>query len=729
MSTQKSVVNALPAANLSSSAVGLALASCATVGIAAETHQEHPGHNASAAVELDSTDVRSTHVEGYKVDRASSPKFTAPLRETPKSVTVVTEELIKERGATSLADVLRTTPGITLGAGEGGTPLGDRPFIRGFEASTDIQIDGLRDLGRASHEAFNLEAVEVVKGPGSAYSGRGSTGGSINLVSKTAQADSFVAGSVTLGTDSLWRTTLDVNHYLTEQDIAFRLNAMKHEADTPGRDDVEVSRWGLAPTVTWGLSGPTRVTASYYHLQTDDIPDQGHPVSLITNKPADVDRDNFYGLVDRDFRETSADIATFIVEHDFSEAMSLRNTLRGGRTMQDYIMSRPVFTLAQEQNGQVQRGFRARNVVNKSLINQTDVFGRFNTGWLEHSYSAGVELSRETITERDKHTGNNGPIGDLYDPNPRDTGWTVGRGTGDVTSKYQTDVASAYVFDTLKLHEQWDLNLGLRYDDYEVENRVGNGAKSSSNIWNYQAGIVFKPLPYGSIYLSYGTSSNPSGENTQSGGADGAGAGNLGGNKADLDPEKSRSLELGTKWDLLDEQLSLTAAIFRTEKTNARVTDPTTGLVVLDGDQKVTGFELGATGRLTDALSVWAGYTYLDPEVVKAGGNGANDGNQSKFIAPHSFSLWTTYAINDRWTVGGGANYMDERYMDDANTITVDDYWRYDAMLGFKVNDNLDLQLNLLNLTDETIYDASHVGLFATVAPGRSAELTANFRF
>ena len=151
--------------------------------------------------------------------------------------------------------------------------------------------------------------------------------------------------------------------------------------------------------------------------------------------------------------------------------------------------------------------------------------------------------------------------------------------------------------------------------------------------------------------------------------------------------------------------------------------------MALDGDRRVTGLELGATGRITDAWAVWAGYTYLDAEVVKAGGNGANDGNQSKFIAPNSFSLWTSYDIDARWTVGAGANYMDERYMNDANTITVDDYWRYDAMVGYKVNKNLDLQLNLLNLTDETIYDASHVGLFATVAPGRSAELTANFRF
>lgn len=710
-------------------ALGLALASCSTASLAqtADAGKTKPG----SILELEATDVKGVHqAETFKVDEMSSPKFTAPLREVPKSITIINEALIKERGATSLTDVLRTTPGITLGAGEGGTPLGDRPFIRGFEASTDIQIDGLRDLGRMSHEAFNVESVEIVKGPGSAYNGRGSTGGSINLVSKAAKAEDFIAGSVTMGTDQLWRNTLDINQYLPEQDLAFRLNAMKHEADTPGRDDVEVKRWGIAPTITWGLQGPTRVTASYYHLETDDIPDQGHPISLITNKPADVDRDNFYGLVDRDFRKTSADLATLQIEHEFTPQLTLRNTLRGGRSMQNYVMSRPVFAnVAQEQNGLVGRGFRPRNVVNTSVLNQTDLFGTFHTGGIKHSYSAGLEVSRETITDKDKHAGNNGRPGNLYNPNPHDGGWTLLPGTGEVTSKFQTEVKSLYAFDTLALHEQWDLNLGLRYDDYDVKNRVDGGASSSSELWNYQVGVVFKPMPNGSIYLSYGTSSNPSGENTQSGGADGAGAGNLNGNKANLDPEKSRSVELGTKWDVFNEQLSLTAAVFRTEKTNARVTDPISGLVVLDGDQRVTGIEFGVTGRITDAWAVWGGYTYLDAEVVKSGGDGSNDGNRSKFIAPNSFSLWSSYDLTDRWTVGAGANYMDQRYMNDANTVSIEDYWRYDAMVAYKVNKNLDLQLNVLNLTDETIYDASHVGLFATVAPGRSAELTANFRF
>ncbi|MCU9945880.1 TonB-dependent receptor [Pseudomonas sp. PDM13] len=735
MTAKKPLGLHLPQATLSSSAVGLAFASFAGMGFAAEAKKDEDSTAAPSTLELDATNIRSHASDGYKVDQASSPKFTAPLRDTPKSVTVITEELIKERGASSLKDVLRTTPGITLGAGEGGTPVGDRPFIRGYEASTDIMIDGVRDVGRNAHEAFNLERVEIIKGPGSAYTGRGATGGSINLVSKTAQMDDFVAGSLTLGTDQLWRTTLDVNQYLPEQNMAFRLNAMKHEADTPGRDDVDVKRWGLAPTVTFGLNTPTRATFSYYHMETDDMSDLGHPISNITGKPVKVDRDNFYGLVDRDFSKTSADIASIVLEHDFSETLSVRNTTRGGRTLLDYVMTRPNFgstntpaqltaAINRELNGQVVRDGRSRNSVTQTLVNQTDLFGEFFTGSLQHNYSAGVEFSRETIDQKERYITPAGSNANLQDPNPHDPFPAVTRGSG-ATSETKQTVRAAYVFDTLKLHEQWDLNLGLRYDDYYVTN---GSASNSSEMLNYQLGVVFKPLPNGSIYLSYATSSNPAGETVgQAGGADGAASGAAVNN---LDPEKNRSLELGTKWDLLDERLSLTAAMFRTEKTNGRSQDPTTGDVTLSGDSRVDGFELGATGHLTEAWQVWAGYTYLDPETHKyRSGNTDFSGNQMKFIAPESFSLWSTYAITEKWTVGGGANYMDERYLDDANTRKLESYWRYDAMLGYKVNKNLDLQLNVLNLADETIYDASHVGIFANVAPGRSAELTANFRF
>jgi len=323
-----------------STSLGLMALSEASIGANA---QDVAAPSGPTSVTLGTTQVKGEHPPGYRREASDSVKFTAPLRETPKSVTIITESLMQERAVSTLADALRTTPGITFGAGEGGTPLGDRPFIRGFEASTDIMIDGIRDVGRMTHEAFNVEQIEIVKGPGSAYSGRGSTGGTINLVSKVPQQETFAAGSLTLGTDQLRRSTVDLNQYLPEQNMALRLNAMKHEADTPGRDEVEVTRWGLAPSVSFGLNTDTRATLSYYHLQSDDIPDQGHPVSAISGKPVKVDRDNFYGFSKRDFRKTSADLFTLQLEHDVNDHLTLRNTTRQGRSMQDYIMSRPTF--------------------------------------------------------------------------------------------------------------------------------------------------------------------------------------------------------------------------------------------------------------------------------------------------------------------------------------------------------------------------------------------------
>lgn len=664
----------------------------------------------------------------YTVERPSSPKFTAPLLETPKSVTIIPREIIDERGAASLADVLRTTPGISLGSGEGGTPMGDRPFIRGYEASTDIFIDGVRDLGRFAHEAFNIEQIEVVKGPGSAYSGRGSTGGSINLASKKPRNENFLHGSLGLGTDKYGRATADVNRVLAPG-VAARLNVMKHKSDVAGRDEVDQDRWGIAPSVTFGVGGPTRATLSYYGLRADDVPDLGHPFDAglagAQGRPANVDRDNFYGVVGRDKRSNDADVGTIDLEHDVSGDLKLRNVTRWSQTTSKYIMSRPTIHAA---SGQVNRAWRAGNKRNEALVNQTDLTGKLRLGQFDNDFAVGLEFSREKLSDGGTGITTEVPRADLHNPDPRIpySGTTI----GDFDSNYElankTNTRALYAFNTTKLHEQWDLNLGLRYDHYEVTD--GDVGRTDA-MWNYQLGVVYKPLPNGSVYLAYGTSSNPSGEFTgSSGGADGAAGGGLGGNRANLDPEKNRSLELGTKWELLDRRLALTAALFQTEKTNQRAGDPLTGDVELIGDNRTRGFELGVSGNLTPAWALFGGYTYLDPK-LKDDGAGSNDGNRLKYIAKNSLSLWSTYKVTSSLTLGGGATYMSKRWMNDANTLQLPSYWRYDAMAAYTINRNIDIRLNVLNLSDKTIYDGSHVGLFANVAPGRSAIATVNFKY
>lgn len=668
----------------------------------------------------------------YKEDFTASPKFTAPLLDTPKSVVVIPQTVIQERGVTSLADVLRTTPGITLGSGEGGTPMGDRPFIRGYEASTDIMIDGVRDLGRFAHEAFNVESIEVVKGPGSAYSGRGSTGGSINMVSKRPQPANAASGSIGVGSDDYLRLTADGNWRLAES-AALRINAMKHENHVPGRDTNKAKRWGLAPSLTFGIDGPTQATLSYYVLRADDTPDLGHPFDTgldgAKGKPVKVDRDNFYGVRARDARRNDADIATVELKHRFDNGFQLRNVTRHSETISQYIMSRPTIHAA---SGTVNRDVRLGNRQNKTFANQTDLHGTFSAGTVDNEFVIGLEYAKEELRTGDTPATAAFAVGrtGLHHPTPGDA--YTGPGLSSFSSRYdslgnRTHAKAVYVFNTARFSPQWELNAGVRYDDYKA---TDGSVTNHSEFFNYQLGLVYKPAANGSVYLAYGTSSNPSGETAgQSGGADGAAGGGLGGGRDRLDPEKNRSLELGTKWNVLNDQLALTAAIFRTEKTNQRATDPVTGDVALIGNNRTTGFELGAAGNLTPNWTVFGGYTYLDPEMTDGGGDGSTDGKRLKFIAKNSFSVWSTYKVTPAFTVGGGANYMSHRWMNDANTLGVPSYWRYDAMLSYKVNRHLELQLNVLNLTDETIYEGSHVGLFANVGPGRSGMLTANFKY
>lgn len=684
-------------------------------------------HAAEEAGALPEVSVSAKKEATYKVDRLSSPKFVEPLLNTPKSVTVINEELIQSRGLMTLTDVFRTTPGVTLGAGEGGTPVGDRPFIRGYEASTDMQVDGIRQVGRFSHEIFNLESVEIIKGPGSMQNGRGSTGGVVNMVTKKPKAENFTSAGVTWGTDQTKRLTLDTNWALADE-VALRINLMHHDANVAGREAVELERKGIAAALAIGLNTATRANVSFYHFESDDIPDLGIPFSAAgaLRTPPRVDRHNFYGFKNRDFREQVADQITLRLEHDFDNGFTLRNTSMYTRTTNQYIMTRPSFdNAAAVTNGVVTRGFRGSRRLSEGMLNQTDYFGSLELWGMKHNVATGFEISKEELSTGSYTAIGANPPTDLYNPDPSSIGSGYSRTAYGDPIKFNT--RAWYASDTIHLNEQWQASAGIRLDHYRVVNTADTTQERTDRIFNYQLGLVYKPAPNGSIYVSFGTSSNPAGETAgQSGGADGAAGGGI----RDIAPEKTRALEVGTKWDILNERLSLTAAIFKTKKTDARSTDPTTGEVALIGDNSVKGIDLGAAGNITDKWSVWGGVVFMDPTLDKYW-NGTTDysGNQSKFIAKRSGSLWTMYKVTPKLSVGGGAIYTGKRYLDDANTLHFASTWRWDASANYQVNEKLSLRLNVLNLTDERIYDASHVGIFAVMAPGRSALLNATYHF
>ncbi len=665
----------------------------------------------------------------YKTDTSASPKLPVPLIDTPKSVVIIPKELIKEQGATSLRDVLRTTPGISLSTSEGGLALGDRIVIRGFEARGDIFVDGMRDPGVISREAFDIEQVEILKGPGSAYTGRGATGGSINIITKQPFARNMYAADVTGGTDNTKRITVDVNQKVSDS-VAFRVNGMWHDADVAGRDEVFQKRWGIAPSITFGLGTPTTVTLSYYHLSTDELPDYGHPFNAATQQPLRVDRDNFYGLTGRDFRKTTADVGNVLFEHRFNDDIKVRSQFRFGVTTNDYVASAP-----ENPNvgaGTVSANAKSRNSWNKAFGNQTDVTVKFDTGTAKHTLIAGFEISREISRNRPYAIVPVGVIQDIFNPGPNQP-WLGTVVPGPTFTKFTADTKAIYVFDSVKLNESIDIMGGLRLDNYKIRSKANqgnavNGLKNNSTFLNWQLGAVYKPVPYGSVYVAFASSSNPSGEQFDGGAADGG----LAAASAPLNPERNLSYEVGTKWDLMNDKLSLTAALFRIDKTNARVALPGAGATVLAGKQRVEGIELGAIGRVTPEWSVFGGLTVLDARVTKSPVAGQEDAKLPN-VPGVTFSLWTTYRITEKLTIGGLAFYSGKRYGGTfgAGTANVPGYWRFDAMASYKITENVEVRLNVLNITNKLYYDAIYrnAAPFAFVGLGRSALLTTSFKF
>ncbi len=690
----------------------------------------------------------------FKTDEAASTKFTAPLLDTPKSVTVVPPEVLRQTNATTLKEALRTVPGITFGLGEGGAPEGDRPILRGFDSQSSTFIDGLRDPASQSRDMFNVEQIDVVKGPDSAYSGGGAVGGSINLVTKQARPDDFSRADLGLGSASYKRGAIDLNRRLGETS-ALRFNLMKEKSDVAGRDEVFVDRLGAALSLGLGLGTPTRLGIDLYHFETDDMPDYGIPYNNPYGAtspeaafngdggPLAVDRNNFYGLLARDFRRTDVNSLTVRVEHDLASNWTLANRTRMSRVQHNYVVTNPgdssgvniTDTAFINRGTLVEPGFLNRTTKNRnstatSIINATELRGRLQAGAVRHDVATGVELSSLEVDSRG-YVVTGSSTASIANPNPHDP-WTGSIDRATAGNVIKTSTAGVYAFDTITLNEQWQLNLGARWDRFRTRQRpyttdgsapnADNFIESDESFWSYQAGVVYKPAPNGSVYLNYATSANPSGITS------GDGTDNLSASNQDLEPEKTRSIELGTKWELLENRLGLSAAIFEMEKTNAKVT-VAPGVLDNAGKLRVRGIELGASGRITDRWQAFGGYTWLDSEQVDPGQQATTQGNQFPNTPRSAFSLWTSYQLMPKLVVGGGAFYMSKVYGNTANTKWVPDWWRFDAMASYDVDKNLSLRLNLFNLTDKTYYDRAYTTHMVTVAPGRQATLTASLKF
>ena len=789
--------------------------------------------------------------EGYKAERIESPKAVAPLLDTPRSIVVIDKQVIKDTGSATLVDALRTVPGITFGAAEGGNPIGDRPFIRGFDSQGSTYLDGVRDIGAQTREIFAVEQIQVVRGSDSTLGGRGSAGGSLNIISKLPQRETFIAGSGSYGTADYKRVTADANVRVNDL-IAFRLNAMWHDQDVAGRDQIFQKRWGIAPSVTIGIESDTKLTLSYYHIDTDELPDSGIPFLYTQNnaptlgfsysKPAlgdittiggqtgHVKRSTFYGIKERDFRDSKTDQATMRFEHDFGNGIKIRNTSRYTHTYQAYSFllpddsqgnvfgtsATPSATDVAAQGGYVWTRANTRYGYTNSMINQTDLYGTFETGSIKHSFAIGAELSWEKarrgqfVTRGFVNPTNGNEVlstgsqltprctadaiaraycVSLFDPQNRPAWINYANDTSNViapivrnipTAETQNDAntQSIYAFDSITLTEQLILNLGARYDSFKstitpglpVAQRETFKLSRTDNIFNYQAGLVFKPTPNTSLYASYATAATPPnsllGEGQELNGL--PTANNAAGLTLldSLKVEKTKSLEIGAKAELFGGGLSVSGAIFQTKTNNLRVIGAG-GVAEFIGTRRIRGFELGFAGNITDAWSVTGGYTYLDAKIIDGGFTTFNvaavgstparvivlpnvtTGQQAPQTAKHSFTLWSNYQLTPALSIGGGAfymsrqfgNYSDDRKVSGAGATAlvlpatrvvarvIPSYWRFDARAGYKVNDYIDLSVNVQNLTNKTYFNQIYTSHYASIAPGRSAFATINFKY
>jgi len=746
----------------------------------------------------------------YMAERLqASGKFPEPILNTPKTVTVLTREVLDDKNATNLKQALLSTAGVTLGSGEGGNAFGDRFFIRGFDVRNDIFIDGVRDPGVSVRENFFTEQVEILRGPASSFAGRGTAGGAINIVTKQATTQgSFYNEDTTFGTDMTKRVTLDVNQVISPT-LAVRAGGLFQDADVAGRYSVTDNRDGAFVATTWKPIDAVKIQANYIHTELYGIPDFGVPyyrpgpyttingTSYSTTTAGGpfpefgVNRNNFYGFVNRDFFRTGQDIGTLNAEFQVTPDLLVTNKFRDSSSSQMYVgtlAESPVITDANPLNWTLSANPQSRFQVTDVIANQTEATYKFNDGFgFKHTALAGVEIDRETssintfsnlaseiTTGSAAFTGNSLKTVNVFAP--QFTNIPFGPlALGVQPTNIGIDTASGYLLDTANYHDLVILNAGVRYDDYKI-NTSGWGSGLTANKFSTQSaefgipdfnlGLTLKPLPNGSVYVAYATSANPvgaefDGTSTAYGGLNPSLAG---GNTQIFGPEKNKAAEIGTKWELFDRHLLLTAALFQTTKDNAREAQNVSSVaaaalvpgcsynlpagsgniscITAGASYYVRGIDLGVGGKITDKWSVFGGLVLMQSAVTKSLAPPAdpalyttNVGLPLANVAHQSFSMLTKYQLNDTWELGGQAVYRSKIYggtLLAANAGTsIPSYWRFDTFAEAKIDKHWTVKLFVNNIFNKLYYDALYQSAapFVLEAPGRAAYVVVSARF
>ncbi len=738
----------------------------------------------TTAAENEPTVLPEVEVQAQRNRAVSSPKFTAPLTDTPQTIGVITDRIFNQQGAQNLTDVLRNTPGITFNAGENGFATGASNFsLRGFDTSGSVFIDGVRDSGNYFRDVFNTEQVEVAKGP-SGDNGRGGAGGYVNLATKTPRKGSFHNGTVGYAFDEHTskgnvRAALDVNQQVSDG-TAVRLNALWQDGGlATGRKSAEKNSWGLAPSVAFGLNGPTRVSLAYQHLEQDDRPDWGVPGALIedtirydASARGKANRSRFYGHLS-DYDQITSDALTGRIEHDLSPSLRLSNQTRWSRTERDALYTVPTgYTPATRVATSQRQGYQRENT---SFSNLTNLAASFETGSLQHALSAGIEYSREDSSANRYPT--NGVLGNpgstpIDAPNPERplTGFVglVPTQTADV----EIDTLAAYLYDTIQINPQWQATGGLRIEGYDVTvvSRTAAGAPQgpdgydrSDTTVSGKLGLVFKPTENGSLYVSVGIAALPpasflSNPDISREGDNAFPGWRAGQNSTASKVQRSTNYELGAKWSLFNKRLSATAALFRTERDNIAMAGTVNGIAnTFAGyaQQIVQGLELGASGQITPEWEIFGGILFMDSErkhsaavdaarlAANAGDYGtrtSTNGDELAFTPRVSATLWTTYRLPFGLTIGGGLQHTGDSYVgrpDDAERIIPNGnagelpaYTILNAVAAYEVNRHFTVRLNVNNLADKFYAATTNWnGTRATLGSSRSFLLSADLKF
>ncbi|SFF83190.1 TonB-dependent receptor [Neptunomonas qingdaonensis] len=671
----------------------------------------------------------------YKAKRLSDTRHTRDIADTPQTVTVLTKETIAESGKTELKDILSAQPGITLGTGEGGNSFGDRYIIRGYEARSDVYTDGLREPGLITRETFALEQIEVSKGSSSTFGGRGSTGGAVNSVTKKATLEeNFTTLEGGLGTDKYKRGTLDTN-YVVNDDLAVRLNLLYTDADIPDRAPAKENRQGALISAVYQATDKLKVSADFYHFEGDDKTDVGVALDRTTGV---IDSERQYvGQDGLDFQETQADIATLKLDLDINDEIRLENKTRLGSTSNDYIVS-----AYNSNSSRFPGGLRTFTgwQENDYLGNQTNLIIDKNLNSQRHTIIAGVEYANEETKAGNYSVTTDSVNIDPYNTN--NTSWIGSYNKSAAATQLSLDTVSVYLMDTVTLNDDWEVFAGVRYDYFDYSLDVAATATKyqfSDGFWNSHSGVVFSPWKRGNVYASWSTSSNINGGEADAGTNCGYGGlcTDADGNYQGADPEQSTNLEIGTKWNLMDEKLLLSAAVFRTTKDDVIEGDNdsyASNGSLNTGKNRVEGVELGVSGNITAKLSAQFGVAIMDSETLKSYDD-ANVGKPKANFADNSANLQLRYQATPKLALGGVVTYSSEIYggQPDAGaseTIELPDYTVYDLFASYQVNKQLSLRANIQNLTNEDYYTAVYRGgSIVYLGDARSANLTMTYKF